>query len=552
MKPHQEELVRAIFEKLNLTSRCLVGSSIWADFLRCYPQQAAEIPKVLAQLYHNIFADYLDLPGMQLSDREKAFESVWQQTILRLAQEQQPQIGLAEIQNAVREAITPLILDACADPEWDVARLSLVMVMADEMILDRSKVQTSPRGVWKYQPLPLDEPDLHPESFCQFAQTAAGLQAIGARVRGKKHKHDGTNCDDWFAWSTREDWQIVAVADGAGSKRFSRVGARVSCQAAVRYLEEALEGCKLQKRQNWSVDTFKRDTQSGAFAEEDLEKIQTTLHEAMKVALKAVEDAVKERVEYTKYYKILGHRDINNDDLSTTLLLAIHRTVEYKGTEYSLIFTCQIGDGLTVAFDRDNNLHLLGIPDRGEFSGQTEFLTTPGKIERDNLMRKTFPFFSPLKTLLVMSDGVADDYFPADSEMSRLYGDLALNGILSQSQTNGGEIVDRLSATKLGNLSDLDTEKDKFQRQIDRLVSVEENPKTVSLYACDRYAKALGISVRDLIASPALLAAVHWQNSESEKCPAENLKLWLDSYQVKGSFDDRTLVILQSPANSYQ
>ncbi|MEM9541422.1 MAG: PP2C family serine/threonine-protein phosphatase [Cyanobacteria bacterium P01_E01_bin.42] len=546
MKPHQEALARVILEKLNLLSECSVSENLWTDFLRCHPQTAAEVPRVLAQLYENIFASYLELPGVLLSDREKILDLAWQDAIALLDRGQSTrQVSLAKVQDAVKEAISPLILVVPTEPlVYAIStRSHPIMVMADEP--EPPKPPERSRGVWQYQPLPQNEPDFHAESFCQVAQASDGWQAIGARVRGKKHKHDGTHCDDWLEFGTRGDWQIIAVADGAGSKKFSRVGARVSCQAAVRYLEEALAGVRLQKRQNWSVDTFRRNEQTGVFAAEDLERIQTTLHEAMKIALDAVENAVRERVEYTKYYKSLGHRDITQDDLATTLLLAIHRTVNYKNTEYSLILTCQVGDGLTVAFDRRDRLHVLGIPDRGEFSGQTEFLTTPGKVERDYLMRKTFPFFSPLKTLLVMTDGVADDYFPADSEMLRLYGDLVLNRIIARDPVNSGEIVDRLSETKLGNLSDLEAERDEFCSQIDRLVSAEENPKIVSLYACDRYAKVLGMSVEDLIASPALLAAVHWQRNEVEKCPAENLRLWLDSYQVKGSFDDRTLVILQ-------
>ncbi|MBP0021856.1 MAG: protein phosphatase 2C domain-containing protein [Cyanobacteria bacterium SBLK] len=546
MKPHPEELVRAIIEIL---SGCSDNEEIWVDVPCCHPQKVAEVSKILAQLYENIFASYLELPGASLSDCEKILDLAWQEAIALLAREHSPrQVNLDPGQNAVKEVISLPIIEPLV---YGVStRSRLIMVMADE--LEPPKSPQRSLGVWQYQPLPQNDPDLYAESFCQVVKTISGWQAIGARVRGKKHKHDGTHGDDWFEFRICEDWQIITVSDGAGSKKFSRVGAKVSCEAAIKYLEEALAGCKLQKRQNWSVDTFRRNDETGAFAEEDLERVQTVLHEAMRVAFDAVENAVKERVEYTQYYKSLGHRDITKDDLSATLLLAVHRMVHYKNTEYSLILTCQVGDGLTVAFDRDNRLHVLGIPDRGEFSGQTEFLTTPGKVERDYLMRKTFPFFSPLKTLFVMTDGVADDYFPADSEMFRLYGDLVLNQIIDREGVKGGDIVDRLSETKLGNLSDLDAERDKFHRQTDRLVSINENPKIVSVYACDRYAKALGISVRELTASPALLAAVHWQGDEIEKCPAENLRLWLDSYQVKGSFDDRTLVILQSPVQSIQ
>jgi len=59
------------------------------------------------------------------------------------------------------------------------------------------------------------------------------------------------------------------------------------------------------------------------------------------------------------------------------------------------------------------------------------------------------------------------------------------------------------------------------------------------------YADHLGVDLGDLLRSPALLKAgaggeLLWRESEPEK----RLKEWLDSYYVRGSFDDRTLVIL--------
>ncbi|NEO28414.1 MAG: protein phosphatase 2C domain-containing protein, partial [Kamptonema sp. SIO4C4] len=126
----------------------------------------------------------------------------------------------------------------------------LIKVMADELSLPSLSKQTVQ---WQYNPIPKDEPDSHSESFCQTLKPSHNYTLLGARVRGKKHKHEGTNCDDWFTCSASGDWTIIAVADGAGSRRFSRVGARASCEASVRYLEDRLRDLKLQKREFWSV-----------------------------------------------------------------------------------------------------------------------------------------------------------------------------------------------------------------------------------------------------------------------------------------------------------
>ena len=329
-------------------------------------------------------------------------------------------------------------------------------------------------ATWQYHPLPEDDPDPHSEYDDRLLRTSDNSTLMGARVRGKKHKHDGTNCDDWFEFSASGNWTIIAVSDGAGSKKFSRLGAKVSCQAAVRYLEATLQAHKLEKRENWSKETFDRDKETGQFSEADLETVQKALHGAMKAAYEAVTETTRDRAQYTRYYKSLEHRDLDISDLSATLLLAVCTVVNYKDKDYSFVMTCQVGDGTIAAIDSNDRTAILSHPDRGEFAGQTEFLTTEGKIETDNLMRKTFPFFRPLKALFVMTDGVADDYFPTESKMLELYGDLLLNGAIAFSYPKPEEIEAAIANTQLGTLQGVEEAKSNFEETIDRLTSPED------------------------------------------------------------------------------
>src|SRR5436190_1624232 len=111
---------------------------------------------------------------------------------------------------------------------------------------------------WKYLPVP-DDPDKHDEFDARAGSSPENLKIIGARVRGKKHKHEGTNCDDWFEFITAGTWTIITVSDGAGSKVFSRVGALESCRAAAEELRACLAEHRLKERENWSNETFKRN-----------------------------------------------------------------------------------------------------------------------------------------------------------------------------------------------------------------------------------------------------------------------------------------------------
>ena len=403
-----------------------------------------------------------------------------------------------------------------------------------------------PPSLWKYQSVS-DKLEPHSEYDCNNSDKPPdGMKLIGARVRGKSHKHNGTNCDDWFEFAVSNNWTIIAVSDGAGSKKFSRVGAKVSCQAAVNYLADFLKDCKINDREIWSVDSFKRDELTGAFSESDLEQVQKALHEAMKVAYNAIKEKADECYKLADYLEALGRRvDIN--DFSATLLLTVHTTVKYKEADYSFVLTCQVGDGMIAAVNQDTVLNLLGQPDRGEYSGQTEFITSQKKLEKHNLMRKTFPFFSPIKALMVMTDGVADDYFPNDPGMLQLYGDLILNQVIEIKKPEDSEIKKQLEQTKLLDSDGVKEAKPKFL--IPEEVITKDDTKQVRISYVERYAQELDRQMLDVIASPALLWAGAYlgeamcNESDSMK-PEEKLQLWLDSYYRRGSFDDRTLVVL--------
>ena len=94
-------------------------------------------------------------------------------------------------------------------------------------------------SLWTYKPIPDNEPEPYDE-YITKRNVTNNIEITGARVRGKKHKHDGTNCDDWFEFDTVKGWTIIAVSDGAGSKKFSRIGAMESCKASIEFLKEKL------------------------------------------------------------------------------------------------------------------------------------------------------------------------------------------------------------------------------------------------------------------------------------------------------------------------
>lgn len=145
---------------------------------------------------------------------------------------------------------------------------------------------TSAAALWQYHPVPPEEkvPDPHPEHACRLMPGGHGIRLIAARARGKKHKHEGTNCDDWFEIATCGAWNLIAVADGAGSKQFSRVGAKTACEMAVTTLRTALGELWLAPRR-WTDTTtvFARDAQD-EFVQTDLRLVGDAMRQAVQTA----------------------------------------------------------------------------------------------------------------------------------------------------------------------------------------------------------------------------------------------------------------------------
>jgi hypothetical protein len=94
----------------------------------------------------------------------------------------------------------------------------------------------------------------------------------------------------------------------------------------------------------------------------------------------------------------------------------------------------------------------------------------------------------------------------------------------------------QLPATLDVNSGDFDLEGD---------TQTPEGLTKVWVRSAERVAAALQAKGADLAACPGLLraASLPWRPSHA----SDQLRWWLEGYQVRGSFDDRTLVVLHRP-----
>lgn len=394
---------------------------------------------------------------------------------------------------------------------------------APQTRMSDQEVMQHTASLWRYRTIAEDGTELHTESHSKYFRTGR-CEVIGARVRGKKHKHEGTNCDDWFETAQADDCLIAVVADGAGSKHLSRIGARVSCERAAEYLKDAIP--ELMKN-----DPEIREKLSAEIGGEQFMAACGQFAALIRKAAAAAFDAVIQKLVSVyndkTYISSLGRNPVLAD-MGSTFLAAVVVPLEINGEHQNFVISLQIGDGCIAAInskaDHTDCFRLLGEADSGAYSGETDFLSEK-TISEGVIARKTRISRGKSDIIMLMSDGVADDYFPAQPMMKRLYIDLCLNGILPMAGEAG---------------EPQPPEPVKFP-------SVSPEQQAVSI----QYAKQL-LSDNSADAMNSL-----WDSREQLRphsleawgcslgnTPEKRLVAWLDNYNERGSFDDRTLVVL--------
>ena len=387
-------------------------------------------------------------------------------------------------------------------------------------------------GLWKYKAIPSQKtvPEPAPEHL-RDNHTLGNFQVIAARVRGKKHKHDGSNCDDWFETENIDGIFVSAVSDGAGSKKFSRIGAATACKTTIFFLKVNLE--KLLKSYPTLRENLSHSMTNQNFSEA-AGLLANLVQDSILAARESVVGAYESRRGYARYTTVVG-RELELRDFACTLLVTVAVPLETTGE--TLIVACQVGDGIIAALNTtesfDKAVTLLGIPDSGKFSGETDFLTSSKFAVKNNLALRTKLSRKPIDLIFSMTDGVADDYDPNELHMRRLYFDLLINRVLpfpqdiDQPDENEPPIVvpdpqayPRLDGNETGEL--------------------------VPIQYTDELCTACNLSLEQLWKDCTPLKAMARKIPlNRDRSPALRLQEWLDNYTIRGSFDDRTLVILR-------
>lgn len=297
--------------------------------------------------------------------------------------------------------------------EWLERKLTLIL-------------NPDPRTLWKDIPTPRDTVYFKEDSQMQYVKVpekdgVPRKDIVAASQRGRSHAHEGKPRDDHFLlhYCDKTEWYIIAVADGAGSAKYSREGSRIACETAVAHCKDALSDSSEFEN---AIQLFSDNSDSQEARKLVGDKIYSIVGNA---ALKA-HNAIKKEAERKESAKM--------KDYATTLLLAICKRFDFGWAVASF----WVGDGAMCIYDAEKHTaDMLGMPDEGEFAGQTRFLTMP-EIFKDTTsfyQRLRFKIYPDFTALMLMTDGVSDPKFETDANLQStekwdaLWNDLAEGGV---------------------------------------------------------------------------------------------------------------------------
>ena len=247
-------------------------------------------------------------------------------------------------------------------------------------------------------------------------------------AEGTSHKKQGIGCQDYGNNCIIGDAIIGAVADGAGSAKYSRVGARLAVVTALKYLRSAIEEKNIEFKETISRDKRSQSIESLENQESDQEKCTADLSE--EEAKKIFTETVKEAIAALK--NTADKNGYSPNELACTLLVFVATP--------NWIAAMQIGDGFIVVHPQNSEYKMLFKPDKGEFVNETTFITSTNALDEmqvevlsepqqficastDGLEKVAIrfsdwsphqPFFEPLKEYMQTSNPEKEDDYLND------------------------------------------------------------------------------------------------------------------------------------------
>ena len=273
-------------------------------------------------------------------------------------------------------------------------------------------INPNPRTLWKDIPTSEDIMYFQPDRDHSYVKVEARdgkpqKDIVAASQRGRSHAHEGNPRDDHYRIEFLDNcgWYLIAVADGAGSAKYSRKGSALACDTSIEHCKEFFSNEKNLYNFEEYITTYNGET-NDEYRKLLGDSIHQLIGNAAFKSYKAIEAEATAQNSPIKNY-------------ATTLLLAVCKKFDFGW----FVATFWVGDGAMCIYDKERHyFKLLGTPDEGEFAGQTRFLTMP-EIFRDATSfygRLKFSIEHDFTALMLMTDGVSDPMFETDANLNKI------------------------------------------------------------------------------------------------------------------------------------
>ncbi len=264
-------------------------------------------------------------------------------------------------------------------------------------------INPDPKSLWKNIPTEKEIEYFKEDSAFKYLLSVE-KNLIGASQRGRSHAQEGKPRDDDFAFDffEKNQWYVLAVADGAGSAAYSRKGSQIACETVVEVCGNEID-LRIHQFEG-HIRKFHEDRSAG-----NRKMVGDDLYHILGTAVFQSSRNIETEAKAT-------NRQIK--DYSTTLIAAICKKFDFGW--YIGVFW--VGDGGIGIYDRKKPfLKVLGESDGGEYAGQTRFLTMPEITQPVELYRRLrFEVIEDFTALLLMTDGVTDPKFETDANLLKI------------------------------------------------------------------------------------------------------------------------------------
>lgn len=265
-------------------------------------------------------------------------------------------------------------------------------------------VNPDPRDLWQVKEPPAGSAFAKPHCHAEQVR-GEGFELLAAGRRGRSHEHNGGFRDDdqHISFDPVSGFGVMMVADGAGSAEFSREGSRLAVQQVSQFLQGHLRSEEGQQIAAQVMQWDKRD------ADQNVRLSQFFYHTFQQALRMAVQHIEAEAQRFGRQAR----------QFATTLLCSVFRNVPGAVGDQLFVASCWVGDGAIAVYGlpAEEPVRLLGVPDGGEYAGQTRFLDS-SVLTRDDFHRRiSIGLFDQPQALLLMTDGVSDPFFETEQQL---------------------------------------------------------------------------------------------------------------------------------------